>query len=262
MAKQSAASKSTAAVAANAPRGALKSRTPNEDALIHERVNTSSRERSVERNSKSLSRRGLMENASLEMESDHVLNKGLQTSTESIGLGGSSFDIRLLKPQSPQADLFKSKPSIASAMIGSDNGGEQPSGVGAAGAWAEGAPKPKPNVGKGFIPMEPLFDNIDNPTDLELDTLYQTRTFILIGKSISNNAEECLSQASFADLRNKPNEFSRMTPELFKTAPKGVHMVYIGVEESIPDSQAKEIIKTVVSNLSKIKDTPPPTGRH
>ena len=257
--------KSTAATAAKStavsgPRGALKLRTLNEDALTLERVNRAIRERSVERNSNSSSRRGLMENATLEMESVQVLNKGLQASTESIGLGGSSFDIRLLKPQTPQADLFKDKPSIASAMIGSDNGGEQPSGVGGAGAWAEGAPKPNPNVGKGFIPMQPLFDNIDNPTNLELDTFYQTRSFILIKRSISNSPEDCLSQASFADLRNKPNEFSRMTPELLKTAPKGVHMVYIGVEESIPDSQAKEIIKTVVSNLPKIKDTPPPTG--
>ena len=273
MAKTTAA-KSTAA--ANAPRGTLKPRTPNEDALIHDRVDRSSRGRSVERNSNHLSRRGLLENATLEMASDQVLNKGLQTSTGSIGLGGSSFDIRsstesielggssfdirLLTPQTPQADLFKGKPSIASAIEDLDNGGKQPSGVGGVGAWAEGAPKPKPHVGKGFLPMVPLFDNIDSPSPLELDTFYETRTFILFKRSISNNAEDCISQASFGDLRNKPNEYSRMTPEVFKTAPKGVYMVYIGVEEGIPDSQAKEIIKTVVSNLPKIKDIPPPTG--
>ena len=273
MAKQPTTAKSMAAPAANIQRGALKPRKPNEEALLHERqerVSKSGRERSVERNSNSSSRRGLTENAALEMESDQVLNKGLQTSTESNVLGG---------------DGGKTNNAVGSIVLGGsaeellhndvlDKGGKPsnavrlqalqaelfPNGVGGASAWEEGAPKPKPYGGKGFTPMVPLFNNIDSPTPQELDTFYQTRTFILFKKSISNNVEDCISLASFEDLQNKPNEFSRLTPELFKSAPKGVHMVYIGVGEGIPDSQAEEIIKTVVHNLPKIKDTPPPTG--
>ena len=273
MAKQRTTEKSMAAPAANIQRGALKPRKPNEEALLHERqerVSKLGRERSVERNSNSSSRRGLTENAALEMESDQVLNKGLQTSTESNVLGG---------------DGGKTNNAVGSIVLGGsaeellhkdvlDKGGKPsnavrlqalqaelfPNGVGGASAWDEGAPRPKPYVVKGFTPMVPLFNNIDSPTPQELETFYQTRTFILFKKSISNSVEDCISLASFEDLHNKPNEFSRLTPELFKSAPKGVHMVYIGVGEGIPDSQAEEIIKTVVHNLPKIKDTPPPTG--